>query len=97
MSKFCEANVKTVVEKNKNVFKPDSDAVIQAFDALRNNDINTLHSYDPINDQENEDIHSQLEQSNVEDETFNEYIPSHLSSTQSHQASAISRYIRASE
>lgn len=38
MSKFYEANVQTVVEHNKNIFEPDSDAVIEALETLRNND-----------------------------------------------------------
>ena len=50
MSKFCEPNVQALVEQNKIIFEPDSDAVIEALETLRNNDI-TLHSYDPINDQ----------------------------------------------
>ena len=59
ISKFCEINVQAVVEQNKSIFEPDSDAVIEALEALRNNDM-AFQSYDPINDQENEDLQSQL-------------------------------------
>ena len=56
MSKFYEPNVQTVVEDNKNIFEPDSDAVIEALETLRNKDMSTMHSYDDIYDQENEDL-----------------------------------------
>lgn len=42
----------------KNTFESDSDAVTEALETLRNSDITTLHSYDAINDQENEDLES---------------------------------------
>ena len=60
MSKFYEPEVQTVVEHNKNTFDPDSDAVTEALETLRNSDITTLSSYDRINDQENEDLRSQI-------------------------------------
>lgn len=56
MSQFYEPNVQTVVEDNKNIFEPDSDAVIEALETLRNNDMSTMHSYDDIYGQENEDL-----------------------------------------
>ena len=56
ISKFYEPKVQTVVEQNKNVFEPDSDAVIEALDTLRNNKMTAVGSFDPINDQENEDL-----------------------------------------
>ena len=62
MSKFYEPEVQAVVEHNKNTFEPDSDAVTEALETLRNRDITTLCScsYDAINDQENEDLQSQI-------------------------------------
>ena len=60
MSKFYEPSVEAVVQHNRNIFEPDSDAVMEALEILRNNDLSTLHSYDAINDQENEDLQSEI-------------------------------------
>lgn len=60
MSKFYEPGIEAVVQHNRNIFEPDSDAVTEALEILRNNDLNTLHSYDAINDQENEDLQSEI-------------------------------------
>ena len=46
--------VQTIVEQNRSMFEPDTDAVAEALETLRNNGI--IHSYDSINDQENDDI-----------------------------------------
>ena len=78
MSKFYEANVQTVVEDNKNIFEPDSDAVIEALETLRNNDMSTMNSYDAINDQENEDLLSQIQQNSDDEESFNNQQSEHL-------------------
>ena len=45
LSKFYEPEVQAVVERNKNTFEPDSDAVIEALETLRNSGIPTLCSY----------------------------------------------------
>ena len=60
MSKFYEPGIEAVVQHNRNIFEPDSDAVTEALEILRNNDLSTLHSYDAINDQENEDLQSEI-------------------------------------
>ena len=103
MSKFCNTNVQALVEKNKNIFEPDSDAVIEALQTLRNNDI-ALHSYDPINDQENEDIQSELRDILNNDESFNDLPPEHLttnarrtSSEKCTSTGAIATYIQPSD
>ncbi|KXJ21270.1 ATP-dependent DNA helicase PIF1 [Exaiptasia diaphana] len=74
----------------------DKNAVTEALENLRNNQGN-IHSYDSMNDQENDDIHSQLEEQANAEESFNEQIPSQLSSSDpesnNHQASAISRHV----
>ena len=57
-SKFYEPGIEAVVQHNRNIFEPESDAVTEAIEILRNNDLSTLHSYDAINDQENEDLQS---------------------------------------
>ena len=98
MSKFSEPNVQSLVEKNRNVFEPDSDAVIEALETLRNNNMSTIHSYDPINDQENEDLQSQLPQDNSSEESFNNLPPEHLGNiNNSNDSPAISTYIQPSD
>ena len=101
MSKFCETNVQALVEQNKNMFEPDSDAVMEALEILRNNDI-TLQSYDSFNDQENEDIQSELRDHSNNDESFNNLPPEHLGNngqTSSDQCTsgAIATYIQPSD
>ena len=66
MSKFYEPEVQAVVEHNKNTFDP----VTEALETLRNSDITTLCSYDPINDQENEDLWSQIHDHLSDAESF---------------------------
>ena len=82
-SQFYEPNVQEVVELNRSVFEPDADAVTQSLENLRNNQGNIIHSFDPINDQENSDL--QIETQNTDDtlpeESFNEQSPSDLGSS----------------
>lgn len=91
MSKFYVPEVQTVVQRNKDIFEPDSEAVIEALELLRTNNISRLHSYDAINDQENDDLQSQLIQDNNfnEDESFNNQISDHLVSTERQPAGRI--------
>ena len=100
-SKLYESNVQEVVELNRSVFEPNADAVTEALENLRNNQGN-IHSFDPINDQENSDL--QIETQNTDDtlpeESFNEQSPSDLgsSSDSSQQVSqAISTYTQPTE
>ena len=100
-SKLYEPNVQEVVELNRSVFEPNADAVTEALENLRNNQGN-IHSFDPINDQENSDL--QIETQNTDDtlpeESFNEQSPSDLrsSSDSSQQVSqAISTYTQPTE
>jgi hypothetical protein len=76
-SKFYEPNVQEVVELNRSVFEPDAEAVTEALENLRNNQGNIIHSFDPINDQENSDL--QIETQNTDytlpEESFNEQSP----------------------
>lgn len=59
MSKFNEPDVQLMVQRNKNIFEPDSEAVLEALESLRSlNDIRALHSYDALNDQENDDLYN---------------------------------------
>ena len=56
MSKFYEPDVQTMVQHQRTVFEPGSDAVTRALDILRKNDLRLLHSYNTMNDQGNEDL-----------------------------------------
>ena len=78
MSKFYETEVQAVVEHNKNTFELDSDAVTEALETLRNSDITTLCSYDAINDQENEDLQSQIHDHLSDAESFHIQPSQHL-------------------
>ena len=65
ISKFYDPDVQEVVQRNKEIFEPDGDAINEALESLRNFDGVPTHSYDPINDQENEDlrhIHQRLKE-----------------------------------
>ena len=60
-SKFYEPAVQAVVEQNRQNFEPDGDALNEALGYLRNNHNNIIHSYDSLNDQENADLHSEIQ------------------------------------
>ena len=71
MSQFYEPGVQAVVEHNRAIFQPDAEAVAEALELLRNNPNVTLHSYDSINDQENEDVQCQSgDNYSVPDESY---------------------------
>ena len=78
MSKFYEPDVQTMVQHHRNIFEPDSDAVTEALDMLRRNDVSLLHSYDAMNDQENEDLQSQIQHDSNDTESFNNQLSEHL-------------------
>ena len=56
VSKFYEPDIQSIVQHNKEIFEPDSDAINEALETLRNSDGMPARSYDPINDQENEEM-----------------------------------------
>lgn len=70
--------MQTIVQTNRKTFEPDDDALTDALEILRNSPA-TIHSYDVLNDQENADIRSELHDDSVPEESFNQQIPSHLS------------------
>ena len=76
--------MQAVVEKNRALFEPDADAISEALEALRNNEgTSILHSFDSLNDQENDDLHLDMRGNNYcesEEESFNKQVPSHLAS-----------------
>lgn len=80
-SNFYEPEVQAIVEQNRQKFEPDGDALNEALEFLRNNQGNVIHSYDSLNDQENADLHSEMRDDSMPEESFNEQLPSHLAST----------------
>ena len=56
VSKFNEIGAQDIVEHNRAIFEPDSEAATEALEWLRNNCGTVTHSYDPINDQENAEL-----------------------------------------
>ena len=76
-SKFCESGIQDIIERNREIFEPDSEAVTEALEWLRNNHSTVTHSYDPINDQENIEIQPVDDESSP-DEVFNEQLPLQL-------------------
>lgn len=52
--------------------------VTEALERLRNKHGTVIHSYDPINDQENAEIQLEFQDESLEDEVFNEQGPSEL-------------------
>ena len=80
-SKFYEPEVQAIVEQNRQKFEPDGDALNEALEFVRNNQGNIIHSYDSLNDQENEDLHSEMQDDSMPEESFNEQLPLHLAST----------------
>ena len=71
---------------NKKIFQPDSDAVTEALEMMKNNELRTMHSYDAINDQENKDLQSQIQDESSKD-SFNNQPPEHLGSQTDEQYS----------
>ena len=77
-SKFCEPEVQAIVDVNREKFEPDAEAVAEVLEFLRNNDLGSLHSYDSLNDQQNEDMQSEWQGNSPLSESFNEQPPEHL-------------------
>ena len=70
------------MERNRENFEPDADAVTEALEFLRNNQGNIIHSsYDSMNDQENGDLQLPEQDDSVPNESFNEQLPTHLVSS----------------
>ena len=70
-----------MIEENKHNFEPDGDALTEALEFLRNNPGQTVHSYDVLNEQENADMGSEMQDDPAPEESFNEQLPSHLSTS----------------
>lgn len=67
-----------MVQHQRNISEPDSDAVTEALYILRKNDCSLLHSYDTMNDQENEDLQSQIQDDSTNNESFDNQLSEHL-------------------
>ncbi len=78
ISKFYETDVQAIVQHNKEIFEPDGDAINEALENLRNFDGVPAQSYDPLNDQENEDLRQGLPDDSDQTGSFNELLPQHL-------------------
>ena len=78
-SKFSEPNVQNIVEQNRSIFEPDGNAITEALESLRNSQGQDFYSLDPLNDQENADISSNVQDDLYPRESFNEQLPSELS------------------
>ena len=102
-SKFYKPEVQSVVTKNRGLFEPDADAVSLALEALRNNEgIHMAQSFDSLNDQENDQLQSDMQDNSENDgESFNEQVLSHLApkSTSDHASNVptISSHIQPEE
>ena len=70
--------MQAIVDFNREKFEPDAEAVAEALEFLRNNNLCSLHSYDSLNDQQNEDMQTEWQDNSPLDESFNEQPPEHL-------------------
>ena len=66
-TKFGESEVFSKVETNRRTFEPNAEAIDIALQMVSENRVRDLQSYDPINDQENEDLLSEAMNS-IDDE-----------------------------
>jgi hypothetical protein len=97
-SKFHKPDIQAIVAHNRAIFEPDTDAIDHAFETFTSNPGN-MNSYDPINDQENEELQNEMQDDTFPNEVFNEQVPSHLDQVQnSHTSSgAITSYNQPTE
>ena len=56
LTKFEESEVFSKVEENRRTFEPNAEAIDIALHMVSENRVRDFQSYDPINDQENEDL-----------------------------------------
>ena len=97
MSRFNVSDVQTIVQQNRNIFEPDSEAVIEALESLRESNIRTSFSFDPINDQENDDVQFDIANSSYEESFYNQMTGDQLFSSNEQIPRAMSTYIQVSE
>ena len=87
-TKFQEAEVFSKVETNRRTFEPNAEAIDIALQMVRENRVRDFQSYDPINDQENDDLTTEAI-NNIDDECDND-LPEELVSlpSETNQTSA---------
>ena len=73
-TKYYESSVTTIVDRNREIFEPNAEAINIALQALSENPTRHVHSYDVLNDQENDDLSNEV-RDNVDDDCFNEDSP----------------------
>ena len=73
-TKYYESSVKTIVDRNREIFEPNAEAINIALQAFSENPTRHVQSYDVLNDQENDDLSSEV-RDNVDDDGFNEDSP----------------------
>ena len=97
MSKFNVSDVQTIVQRNRNIFEPDSEAVIEAPKSLRKSNIRTPYSFDPMNGQENDDVQFDIANSSYEESFYSQMTGDQLFSSNEQIPRAMSTYIQVSE
>jgi len=80
-STFLENNVQHILNINRSKFEQNANAVLEALELLRTNELGYLHSYDSISDQENADMRCDLEIDVLLDESFHEQDPEHFANS----------------
>ena len=70
-TKYYKSSVKTIVDRNREIFEPNAEAINIALQAFSENPTRHVQSYDVLNDQENDDLSSEV-RDNVDDDGFNE-------------------------
>ena len=70
-TKFQDSLVREVVDTNRRVFEPNAEAFNIAFQAYNENPMKHLHSYDVLNDHENDDLSNEMAEY-IDDEQGNE-------------------------
>ena len=73
-TKYYESSVTTIVDRNREIFEPNAEAINIALQAFSENPTRHVHSYDVLNDQENDDLSNEV-RDNVDDDCFNEDSP----------------------
>ena len=73
-TKYYELSVKSLVEKNREIFEPNADALKSAFEEFNESPVRHVYSLDVMNDQENDDVLNEVGESVDTDE--NDELPS---------------------
>ncbi|KAL9977715.1 hypothetical protein ACROYT_G015152 [Oculina patagonica] len=77
-TKYQDPVVNTKVEANRKIFEPNAKAIDIAFHMFSENSVKNLHSYDPINDQENDDLLTETTNDTDEFNQLSDHSPEEL-------------------